>query len=106
VGAGRRPPVAGAAAGLFACLGLAACTPPAEGPEGSLRERQVAACAAVTAEHLGRPGTDLTAAWLGTTPAGTALVELPDPARPHVCEVDAAARVLRLDHLGREPPDA
>jgi hypothetical protein len=98
--------VAGAVASLLACLGLAACTLPAAGPESSLRERQVAACAVVTAEHLGRPGADLPAAWRAATPAGTALVEVPDPARPHVCEVDAGARVLRLDHPGREPPGA
>ena len=65
-----------------------------------------AACAAATAEHVGKPVEAVTAAWQGPSPDGGATVEVTDAAgspgeRTHVCIVRADGRLAALAH-----PDA
>ena len=82
---------------------LAGCAvAPEAGPSASdaadLQERQERACAAATAEHIGREPESVTPTWRSTTGRDTAEVEVRDGDRLHVCEIDASARPLRLLH--------
>lgn len=80
-------------AGLL--LGCAAET----GPDpAALRAGQERACSIVVAEHVGMPVEAVTPAWDHATAAGTAVVRVDVPGRPHTCEVDGALRVLALEH--------
>ena len=64
------------------------------------------ACAAATAEHVGKPVEEVTAVWKGPTPDGGATVDVTDAAgapgeRTHVCVVRADGSLAALLH-----PDA
>lgn len=84
---------------LFA-LGLAGCTATPKAQDVPvLRERQERACAAATADHIGRGLDAVSPTWKGVTEGGGAEVEVRDGDRLHVCEVDANAQPLRLLHL-------
>lgn len=83
---------------LLICPALVACADP--GPSGAeLRRQQEEACAAVIAEHVRRPVTEITASWLSES-GGIAEVRTLDGDRLHVCRVDGAGRVLGYIHPG------
>jgi hypothetical protein len=89
-GAMRRP--------LVLCL-LAGCAAPVgTAPPEADRSRQEAACARVVADHVGKPVAAVEATWRGPGGDGTTTVEARDGGRLHTCAVDAAGRVLRIDH--------
>ena len=79
-------------------LPLSACV--AAGPSGPDHAGQEAACAAVIAAHVRRPVAEVQPRWLSEA-NGIARVETLDGSRRHICEVDAAGRVLGYIH-----PDA
>lgn len=85
------------AAGIAGC----AAQPENEPQEtGDLRLRQERACAAATAEHIGRGMEAVTSTWRGSTEDGRATVDVRDGDRLHVCEIDASSRSLSLVHPG------
>lgn len=70
-----------------------------EAPGASdLQQRQERACAAATADHLGRGLEAVSPSWRGPNAAGNAEVEVRDGERLHVCEIDASAQPIRLEH--------
>jgi hypothetical protein len=81
---------------------LAGCAAP--GGEGTGAEAagsravEESACAAVVAEHVGLGPGDVVATWRERRPDGIAVVEVRDGDRLHTCDVDAAGRVLSIDH--------
>jgi len=88
----------GAFRAIVACVALAACAEaPATAP-GPDRAAQEAACDAVVAAHVGLAPDAVATAWRETGTDGIAVFEARDGSRLHLCEVDAAGRVLRLDH--------
>jgi len=98
----RRPPVPLAAAVALA-LGACADAPALGGSDEAAAE---AACAAATAEHVGKPVEAVFAVWEGPTQDGGATVEVTDAAgepgeRTHVCVVRADGSLAALLH-----PDA
>jgi phenylpyruvate tautomerase PptA (4-oxalocrotonate tautomerase family) len=79
-------------------LVLAACTaPPA--PEAPSRDALAEACAAVVAEHVGKPEAMVETTFREVDPSGVTVFAVRDGARVHDCRIDAAGRVLRLDHV-------
>lgn len=77
---------------------LAACTaPPA--PEVPSREALAQACAAVVAKHVGKPVAMVETTFRTTDPSGLTVFAVRDGNRVHDCRIDAAGRVLRLDHV-------
>lgn len=86
----RFTPILAALALLAACAGE---VPPAD----DLRARQVAACTSAIASHVGRPESEVSARWLSGS-GGTARVETLHNGRRHLCDVDAAGRVLSYSH--------
>lgn len=99
-GAGRLAAVAALTLGA----GLAACAPGNEtaGDEaaetGPPSAAAAEACQAAVAAHVGKAGDAVAVAWLETRPGGVEVFEAIDGARRHVCAVDAAGRVLGVDH--------
>jgi hypothetical protein len=84
---------------LLLIAGCAAAEAPA--PD---RSREIGACTAVVAEHVGAPASTLTATWEGTTPSGIGVVRVVDEAmgagdRVHRCELDAAGDVRAVLHV-------
>jgi len=88
---------AGGARLVAVCLGLAACAEAAP-PAASDRAAQEVACDLATAAHIGLPPDAVATAWHETGPAGIAVFQALDGERLHLCTVDAAGRVLRLEH--------
>ncbi len=81
---------------VVVCLALAACAeaPPA-GPDAAA---QATACGRATAGHVGLPAAALVVGGRAERADGAAVIEVRDGDRLHLCTVDAAGRVLRLDH--------
>jgi hypothetical protein len=88
----------------LAMLALAGC---AFGPApvaGTDPASAVAACAAATAAHVGKPVEAVSAAWDGPTPDGGGTVTVTDAAagageRVHRCTVRADGSVAALSHV-------
>jgi hypothetical protein len=77
---------------------LAACTaPPA--PETPGRDALAGACAAAVAGHVGKPVEAVEITFRETAPDGVTVFAVRDGDRVHDCRIDAAGRVLRLDHV-------
>jgi hypothetical protein len=77
---------------------LAACTaPPA--PEAPSRDDLARACAAAVAGHVGKPVAAVETRFRATDPDGVTVFAVRDGDRVHDCRIDAAGRVLRLDHV-------
>jgi hypothetical protein len=92
----------GAARGVAvaAFVFLASCT--ADAPEATPPSVDGAeACQAAVAAHVGKPADAVAVDWLRTKPDGIEVFEAVDGGRRHTCDVDAAGRVLRIDH----PPE-
>ncbi len=83
-----------------ACLALAACAG-APAPVGADRAAQADACHRAVAAHVGLPAEAVATVWREDGADGIAVFEARDGDRLHLCEVDAAGRVLRLAH----PPE-
>ena len=77
---------------------LAACAaPPA--PETPSRDDLARACAAATSGHVGKPVAAVETSFRATDPDGVTVFAVRDGDRVHDCRIDAAGRVLRLDHV-------
>ncbi len=81
------------AAGVLAGCAAAVVT----APEAD-RAAQARACDEAVALHVKRSPDAVATIWRETGPASVAIFEARDGDRLHTCEVDAAGRVLRLDH--------
>lgn len=79
-------------------LGACAAEPPEPAPPSAAGAE---ACQAAVAAHVGK-GVDAVAVdWVETRPDGVEVFEAVDGSRRHTCDVDAAGRVLAIDH----PPE-
>lgn len=88
----------GAFRAIVACCAVAACAEaPATAP-GPDRAAQETACDRAVAAHVGLAPDAVATALREARANGIAVFEARDGGRMHLCEVDAAGRVLRLDH--------
>ncbi len=86
----------GLAAGLAGCGGAETVTG-APGAGGD-RAAQEQACVVAVAAHTGLPPEAVSPEWTGITDTGTDIFFVHHGSTLHTCEVDAAARVLELQH--------
>jgi hypothetical protein len=84
------------------CLALAGCagaSAPAPDSDATRRAVQATACGAAVAEHVGKRADAVQVTWTGAGADGIATFEARDDGRLHSCTIDAAGRVLRIDHV-------
>ncbi len=79
-------------------LVLAACTA-SPAPEAPPPDAHASACATAVAGHVGKTVESLTTTFRATGPDGVTVFAVRDGTRVHDCRIDAAGRVLRLDHV-------
>ncbi|MBP7003365.1 hypothetical protein [Amaricoccus sp.] len=89
----------GGAARGAALLLLAACAGPEPASEPAPPSVAGAeACQAAVAAHVGKPEDAVAVDWVETRAGGVEVFAAVDGTRRHTCDVDAAGRVLRIDH--------
>lgn len=98
--------IAALAAPLLLGAALAACAPIDQAVEkatdpaaetGPPSTAAAEACQAAVAAHVGVPGDAVAVDWIETRPDGIEFYAAVDGSRRHVCQANAAGRVLRID---------
>lgn len=67
-------------------------------PDAADHAAQAQICAEAVAEHAGLPIAAMAPEWTGSSDTGTDIIAVHHGDTLHTCEIDAAGRVLELQH--------